>query len=374
MKCDETKPACQKCTSTGRKCDGYSKEIVITLPNDTQAKAVIQRIHAHVPGSSEEKRGLQYFVTHTAVELSGFYSSSFWEHLILQASAAEPSLRHVVIAIGALHEEFACGRLSYEPQFESKGQIFAYNQYTKAIGHLRRSLATGKQAPLTALMSCILFVCFDSIRGAFESALVHLQSGLKILRDVKAHSKEEEHIIQNSITPLFVRLCVQAILYIDTRSTPARRAFVTELSNIGLIDQETSIPECFENLEEARVSLEKSADGLFRMFYLCDGKTTLILCHPEFDRTNANTFCRGSSLHPPAPRSSIHAFPLLLRNLPMEQLLLKIHVHQNPHPLQQRTAWGSTPKNSPHNHKDHGRSSHTRRIWSPFPYRSSQLA
>jgi hypothetical protein len=101
---------------------------------------------------------------------------------------------------------------------------------------------------------------------------VHLQSGLKILRDVKAHSKEEEHIIQNSITPLFVRLCVQSILYIDTRSTPARRAFVTELSNIGLIDQRTSIPECFENLEEARVSLEKSADDLFRMFYLCDGK------------------------------------------------------------------------------------------------------
>jgi hypothetical protein len=48
------------------------------------------------------------------VELSGFYSSSFWEKLILQASTAEPSLRPALIGIGALHEEFVNGNFKYD--------------------------------------------------------------------------------------------------------------------------------------------------------------------------------------------------------------------------------------------------------------------
>jgi len=121
--------------------------------------ALIQRLPALLPGSAQEKRGFQYFISQTGAELTGFYSSGFWEKLVLQASAAEPSLRHAVIAIGSIHEEFANRRLTYGTNDVSKGHAFAVNQYVKAIGHLRRSLADGTQAPLTALMSCIMFVC-----------------------------------------------------------------------------------------------------------------------------------------------------------------------------------------------------------------------
>ena len=109
-------------------------------------------------GNAQEKRGFHYFITQTSPELCGFYETGFWEYLVLQTSAVEPALRHSVIAIGALHEEFAARRLEQSSGLESKGIAFATNQYAKGIGHLRRSLATGKQKPLTALMSCILFV------------------------------------------------------------------------------------------------------------------------------------------------------------------------------------------------------------------------
>lgn len=85
----------------------------------------------------------------------------------------EPALRHAVIGIGSLHEAFANRQLDYSPESIERG--FAINQYTKAIGYLRKSLSSRTQEPLTALMSCILFVCFDSIRGHFESALVSIQ-------------------------------------------------------------------------------------------------------------------------------------------------------------------------------------------------------
>lgn len=272
VKCDEAKPSCKRCTSTGRKCDGYAQDLSIPSPDDKDYGAIIQRIATHISGTTQEKRGFQYFVTSTSEELSGFFTSSFWEHLILQASSTDPSLRHAVVAIGSLHEEFAHNRLSYNVETEGKGQAFATSQYTKAIAHLRKSLLSGKQAPMTALMSCILFACFDSLRGYFDNAMIHLQSGLKILRDYKARSPEDIHMLDTHITPLFMRLSIQAILYIDTRSTPERRDLVNELAEISA--KETSVPEEFESLEEARKHMNQSANGLFRMFYMCERQSS----------------------------------------------------------------------------------------------------
>ena len=227
-------------------------------------------MHTHTPGSSAEKRAFSYFISRTAVELSGFYSSSFWTVLILQASTAEPSLRHAVISIGALHEEYVNGTLNLD---ETKAS-FATSQYTKALGHLRKALAHGNQAPLTALISCALFVCFDSIRGHFSSAMVHLHSGLKILCDLqRTSSAAENDIIQESLGPLFSRLSLQSILYVDTRTTAVRRDFVAQLRFVGSKDGE--VPEAFQTLEEARTFLNSTADGLFRVFYVCDGEFDL---------------------------------------------------------------------------------------------------
>lgn len=255
VKCDEGKPFCLRCSSTGRKCDGYE---------DRNALQTIPRVSIHIPGSSDEKRGFQYFLKNTSVELSGYYDKSFWEHLLLQASSSEPALRHAVIAIGSLHEDFSNKRLTYS----SENSGFAIKQYTKAISHLRRSLSAGLQAPLTALMSCVLFVCFDSLRGHFTGAMVHLQSGLKILRDLRERGKINEKIIEDTIAPIFMRLSLQSILYIDTRGNGDRQAFATDLMQCRSYQE---VPDHFESLEEARRSMNQSVDGLFRMLYMCDG-------------------------------------------------------------------------------------------------------
>lgn len=171
IKCDEVKPSCKRCTSTGRKCDGYGPSKLLSKIENGVSKEVVQRLSTHLPGSAAEKRGLQFFIRNTAEELSGYYDKGFWEYLLLQASSSEPALRHGVVAIGSLHEDFRNRKLLYS----STSTGFAIDQYSKAIGNLRKSLAAGKQASLTALMACILFICFDSIRGHFTAAIVHLQ-------------------------------------------------------------------------------------------------------------------------------------------------------------------------------------------------------
>jgi hypothetical protein len=217
-----------------------------------------------IPGSTQEKRGFSHFIKKTSPELEGFYSSGFWDALLLQASHAEPALRHAVIAISSLHEDFA-GR-SQGVSGRDDNFPFALNQYTKAIGHLRRSLASGKQAPLTALMSCILFVCFDSFRGYYQTAMVHLQSGMRILRDLRAQSAPLDPLIEETIAPLLLRLGLQSILYIDTSDPRDRITFARELTQA--VPQDKPVPEVFASLEEARALMNECCDGLFRMLYL----------------------------------------------------------------------------------------------------------
>ena len=95
--------------------------------------------------------------------------------------------------------------------------------------------------------------------------MVHLQSGLKILRDM-TRTTDANHIIENVISPLFLRLSVQSILYVDTRDPADRYNFATELTHV--CHRKGRVPETFETLEEARYCLMEAADGLFRMFYL----------------------------------------------------------------------------------------------------------
>ncbi|PQE03011.1 C6 zinc finger domain protein [Rutstroemia sp. NJR-2017a BVV2] len=275
LQCDEGRPSCQKCLSTGRKCDGYTIDLTRLSP-EVRGDSIIKQVSTHLPGTREERRGFQYFVTNTAVELSGYFDSSFWEQLILQASVAEPSLRHAVIGLGALHEDFSNRHLDMETKCDAARTAcgFATDQYTKAIGHLRRSLSCRKQKPLTALMSCIMFVCFESLRGHFSSAIIHLESGLKILHNSHLKSSpEDEKMIEDHIVPIFMRLCIQAVLYIDTQSEADRTAFA--LSVMTISKRKNVIAEEFPNLEAARRSLNQTAEGLFGVFYMCDGSVPM---------------------------------------------------------------------------------------------------
>ena len=59
-----------------------------------------------IPGSPAEKRGFHFFVTHTANELSGYFNEEFWNVFVLRGCYDQGALRHAVVGIGALHEDF----------------------------------------------------------------------------------------------------------------------------------------------------------------------------------------------------------------------------------------------------------------------------
>ena len=112
-------------------------------------------------------------------------------------------------------------------------------------------------------------VYYSSVSIAYEAgsnpAMVHLESGLKILHDMRRDSAVK-HLIEDNIAPLFMRLSIQAIIYLDTKSAHDQTNFAKKLMAVS--GKEIIISEGFESVEEARSALNQAAGGMLWVFYM----------------------------------------------------------------------------------------------------------
>lgn len=82
MKCDEAKPECDRCTSTGRKCDGYvaqkPKKAAPKLKVTANTKEfALGRVINWEQGDSAERRAIDYFRCHTAPSVASYFDFDF---------------------------------------------------------------------------------------------------------------------------------------------------------------------------------------------------------------------------------------------------------------------------------------------------------
>lgn len=160
VKCDEAKPCCRQCMSTGRKCDGYgpNMEAPPSLPVSLLG-APSRPLSLEFPGTEHEQRSFYFFRLKTAPQLSGFLQGDVWEGLILQAALREPAIRHAVLALGSMHAKFK--------QSNAYGwtDTFALNNYSQAINMLVKSRSQQGQPAIDVCLICsILFACLEVSR------------------------------------------------------------------------------------------------------------------------------------------------------------------------------------------------------------------
>lgn len=80
----------------------------------------------------------------------------FWKSLVLQTAHHEPVVKHALIALGALHEEFQ------QDDHDGKENSFAIAQYVRAIELMVGSKSQNDALNVdVALIACILFICFE---------------------------------------------------------------------------------------------------------------------------------------------------------------------------------------------------------------------
>lgn len=240
IRCDQTRPVCQKCTSTGRTCDGYVPARALAIGNrDPSLPSVIPIIPRNYPpvwrlrglsdprGLTEQDSRFFHFFTHqTSIELDGDFRDNFWQQLVPQISHNSPCIYHGILAIAYLHAEHCKHQTMSGSEVTSEGCDFrsqAFANYNKTLKLLNHQIGKHKWENLhVTLTCCVLCIEIEWVLGNHASALLHLHNSLRVIREWQKMTalglsastttlgSPAGHFIRSALLPLFTRFVLQA--------------------------------------------------------------------------------------------------------------------------------------------------------------------
>ncbi|CZS82995.1 unnamed protein product [Fusarium graminearum] len=187
VRCDEQQPACDRCTSTARVCDGYAPHKPSSSisqspspqrhnsPNPTvDLRLVLPR------QSPEEVRSYSYFLEVTAPSLAGSFYADFWLSELPRVCLSDPAIWHAVVSLGSAHEDFA------ENGQESQS-LFSLKQFNSSIQCLTESRSPRHADRWRALIVSTVFTYICTIKGLHHQTRIHLHAGCNLLREIQDH-------------------------------------------------------------------------------------------------------------------------------------------------------------------------------------------
>ncbi|KAI1073760.1 hypothetical protein F5B20DRAFT_565982 [Whalleya microplaca] len=212
VKCDESKPSCTRCVSTGRTCDGYGapqprrrrhpsspstdlRTPRIPPPAHRRSPPAPRPLAAAIPGTERERRSFHNFrrLAETGLALHAARArTGFWAHVVPRVGATSAAVRHAAIALGAAWEGMQLRKRAfrhhnyhqyYRDDYAAQMEAFTLQQYNRAIAHLRNKgedEGEGGRVEVT-LLCCLLFICLETSRGDSAATLSHVASGLRIV-------------------------------------------------------------------------------------------------------------------------------------------------------------------------------------------------
>lgn len=160
-------------------------------------------ISATFPGDTQERRIFHRFQVCTVPAFAGGSETGFWESLLLKVGQQEPVVRNGIVALGTLHEDYQTregkfnNQLIDEPSYQHALQL-----YGKALRQLNGQLHEGSaQGAKLAIISSILFTCFEILRRNNMAAVIHYQAGLRELTRQMNFAKAAAMLPKGSSSP-----------------------------------------------------------------------------------------------------------------------------------------------------------------------------
>ncbi|KAH8819764.1 hypothetical protein F5884DRAFT_25425 [Xylogone sp. PMI_703] len=197
IKCDEQKPSCQRCLSTGRKCDGYGIWS-LSRPSNLVKHQSLSKYNAPVPiiAATQDERGyFEYYLKSTSLKIPGTFESDFWDSIVLQASSVEPAVFHAATAVASAQRAYAARaekRIANLPSTDisQNHDRFTLKQYNKAIKSLASHFSSNELSSLRVVMiSCIVFASLEMLRGEYNMVGVHIRNGIDLLKKIQEHGE-----------------------------------------------------------------------------------------------------------------------------------------------------------------------------------------
>jgi hypothetical protein len=202
-KCDEARPACFQCSSTGRRCDlSQSKANQHTNSlNMAPERAPRMNLELLRPSPPYHMRNLthaeasrfDYFRLVCARDFALCLESAPWENLLLHCVHHEPSIFHAALAIAALSRRYYSPiQIGYDPGNTRSAIEFSMVHYNLAIQTLNRRLDRSIGSSKLAVLASILFIHIEAFQefqnneGFPNLISAHLNGGLAIVHNLKS--------------------------------------------------------------------------------------------------------------------------------------------------------------------------------------------
>ena len=191
-----------------------------------------------------------------------------WNSLIPQATHSQLPVKHMVVAAASIHEatEFA-------PNQVERCRTLFMRHYHEAVALLTQ--VGSPPSTEIVLMSCLLFIACENFQGSTLAGLLHIYSGLNIIKDWKAashngtiHNGFATTLIENYIDPIFTRLEAQTSVY---RSNLQSKSLYS--TNAKLFREKPNVPSSFRDLYAARDTLDDIMMRIFWSLYYDENKS-----------------------------------------------------------------------------------------------------
>ncbi|KAK3687544.1 hypothetical protein B0T22DRAFT_489413 [Podospora appendiculata] len=207
VKCGEEKPACVRCTSTGRTCDGYESRAVsrnraqdpaelartefLQTYQGNEALRNMRPLAPDIEGTELERKffhRLRTAATDGATAVHGCDFASFWSRVAPQMGHKDEAVKHALVALGAAYQ------LSQSPAYDPASDgltregldVFTIQQYNLSISKLQRHVGSSSLPSIqVTLVCCLAFICLETLRSNHAGAVSHLLNGINILQSLE---------------------------------------------------------------------------------------------------------------------------------------------------------------------------------------------
>lgn len=253
--CQYLSPPSQEAVSASR--DNRPLDLVPIQPRLTSQPALSGSVSCDGAGASY----FRLFRDELAFDLCGDSETPLWSRLIPQQCSREPAIKHAVLALSALYKS-ASSSDTHTVKLNDDHFKFALVQQSRAIGLLREALASGRSNVRLALIMSLLFGCFESFYGNWETATQQIYSGLNILRHVREDATQQVTTrivdVDLEVGLMLGRLKLQILSFLALN--PMCESPFNNLNDDDLED----VPDYFSNFNEAFMSATALASVALR--------------------------------------------------------------------------------------------------------------
>lgn len=195
-----------------------------------------------------EKRYFQFFRQKTVASTNSLVDSRFWDRIVLQICHVEPAVKHIVLALSSLHQ---LSEALHDTDVALRHQRYAEQHYQRALSAAQGLMYSSTPEDIDrVLIACVIFICFENVRGNYRASQIHASSGRAIMAQ---HGERLRRLSRrndiNEIQQLFARLDISAMAF------EVEQARYHYDMNSFLATNPNLIPDAFETVQEARAPL-----------------------------------------------------------------------------------------------------------------------